>query len=232
MDAVITGATKGMGKAITLRLAEAGYNVFICSRKQTEIDSFCEEIQQKFGVKAAGLQTDCADNEELRHFSEFVKEQTESIDVLVNNAGMFSPASILDEPDGILSKQMQLNFYSAYFLCRVFGRIMREQRRGHIFNICSIAALNPVVTAGSYSVTKAALLSLTKVLREELMKSEVKVTAILPGSTFTASWEGTDLPPERFVSPEDIASGVLMCLGASSGANVDELIIRPLKGQV
>jgi len=232
MNAVITGATKGMGKAITLQLAEAGYNVFICSRTQNEIDSFCEEIQQKFGVKAAGLQTDCADKAELHRFAEFVKEQAEGIDVLVNNAGMFSPASILDEPDELLSKQMQLNLYTAYYLCRFFGRIMRERRRGHIFNICSIAALNPVVTAGSYSVTKAALLSLTKVLREELMKSEVKVTAVLPGSTYTASWEGTGVPPERFVSSEDIASGVLMCLRASSGANVDELIIRPLQGQI
>lgn len=221
-----------MGKTIAWRLAEAGYNIFICSRKQAEIDLFCEDIRQRFGVKAAGVQTDCANMDELRRFAEFIKEHADSVDVLINNAGMFSPASILDEPEGLLLKHMQLNLYAAHYLCRVFGRMMREQRRGHIINISSVAALNPVVTAGSYSVTKAALLSLTKVLREELMEWNVKVTAILPGSTYTESWKGTDLPPGRFVSSEDIAAGVLMCLRASSGANVDELIIRPAEGQI
>jgi short-subunit dehydrogenase len=109
---------------------------------------------------------------------------------------------------------------------------MRDRSSGHIINIASIAAIKPIVTAGSYSVTKFALLGLTRVLREELMQYNVKVTAILPGSTLTASWDGTTLPSGRFVLPEDVANAVLMSLQASAGAQVDEVIIRPVQGEI
>ena len=109
---------------------------------------------------------------------------------------------------------------------------MRGRRSGYIFNICSIASINPVTSAGSYSVTKFALLGLTKVLREEMMEFGVKVTAILPGSTLTGSWEGTTLPSERFVDPQDIAEALINCLNTSKGANIDQLIIRPTLGDI
>ena len=109
---------------------------------------------------------------------------------------------------------------------------MRELKRGHIFNICSIAGIQPFVNSGSYCVSKYALLGLTKVLREELMEHHVRVTAILPGATLTNSWSGTDLPKDRFVAPEDVASAVINCLRMTEGANVDEILIRPLKGNI
>jgi short-subunit dehydrogenase len=107
---------------------------------------------------------------------------------------------------------------------------MRAAGAGHIINICSVAGLEPVVAAGSYSVTKYALMGLTKVLREELKPAGVKVTAIIPGATLTHSWEGTDIAPEHFIQPEDIASGVLACLQMSAGANIEELVIKPQSG--
>lgn len=232
MNAVITGATKGMGRAIAMLLAETGYNVAICARNQSEIDNLCEEIRGKYQVKAIGLQTDCSSSPQLNNFTDFVQQHFPTVEVLVNNAGMFVPASILDEPDDLLYKQMQLNLYAAHVLCRTFGRKMRDDRKGHIFNICSVASIKPIATAGSYTVTKVALLGLTRVLREELMPYNVKITAIIPGSTLTASWEGTSLPAERFVSATDVANAILASLQMSSGANVDELVIRPLKGEV
>jgi len=109
---------------------------------------------------------------------------------------------------------------------------MRSKRSGHIINICSVAAIKPVVSAGAYSVTKFALLGLTRVLREELMPYHVKVTAILPGSTLTESWGETIEDESRFVATSDIASAVLNCLQMSHGCNVDELLIRPVKGEL
>jgi short-subunit dehydrogenase len=105
---------------------------------------------------------------------------------------------------------------------------MREEASGHIFNICSVASKQIVENAGSYSVTKGALLSLNNVFRDELSKYNVKVTAVLPGSTLTASWQGTDIPADRFVQPEDIAETIYHVLKLSSGANVDEITIRPV----
>jgi len=103
---------------------------------------------------------------------------------------------------------------------------------GHIFNICSIAALTPVVEAGTYSVTKFALLGLTKVMRLELQAHNVKVTAVIPGSTLTSSWDGVKVDKNVMVMPEDIASAVVNIYNMSPGANVDEIVIKPVNGQV
>lgn len=232
MNAVITGATKGMGKAIALKLAEAGYNLAICSRGKADIEALCAEIAGKYNVSAFGLETDCSDSVQLARFAAFVQQHFSKVDVLVNNAGSYVPAAILDEPDDLLHNQMKINLYAAHYLSRVFGKQMRQNRSGHVLNICSIAALKPVVAAGSYTVTKFALLGLTRVLREEMMPYDVKVTAIIPGSTLTGSWEGTTIPSSRFVEAEDIAKAVLTCIQLSEGANIDELIIRPLKGEI
>jgi 3-oxoacyl-[acyl-carrier protein] reductase len=151
---------------------------------------------------------------------------------LINNAGIFIPSQLFDEHDNLLQKQMSINVYAPYLFSKILGKKMIENKSGHIFNICSVASLNPVKNAASYSVTKIALLGLTKALREELMPHHVKVTAILPGSTLTDSWAGTDIPAERFVSAEDVAKAILACLQMSEGANVDELIIRPVLGEI
>jgi short-subunit dehydrogenase len=109
---------------------------------------------------------------------------------------------------------------------------MKKQSSGYIFNICSIASLKPVPSASSYSISKAALLSLTRALRDSLMAFGIKVTAIIPGATLTDSWSGTSLPAERFVSADDVAATVIACLQMSAGANVDEIIIRPQEGEI
>ena len=233
MNAVITGATKGMGRAIAIKLAEAGYSLVICSRDQSEIDSFCRQLMlNNPSIMATGLRTNCADPAHVKAFASFVKQHFGQVDVLINNVGIFNPASILDEDESLMETHFQVNFHTAYTLCRIFGRQMRTNRSGYIINICSVAAISPVFEAGSYSVTKLALHGLTKVLRLELMHHNVKVTAILPGSTLTNSWDGTTIADECFIAAEDIANAVMYCLSSSPGANPEEIVIRPLSGQV
>lgn len=233
MNAVITGATKGMGRAIAIKLAEAGYNLALCSRNQAELDAFCRELTSQYpAIRALGLNTNCTEPLQVKAFASFVQQHFQQVDVLINNVGIFSPGSILDEQESALESQFQVNFHTAYILCRAFGRQMRDNRSGYIINICSIAAISPVFEAGSYTVTKFALHALTKVLRLELMPHNVKVTAILPGSTLTNSWEGTTIPKERFIAAEDVANAVVYCLGSSAGSNPEEIIISPLSGQI
>lgn len=233
MNAIITGATKGMGRAIAIKLAEAGYSLAICARRQSEVDSFCESLRKDHpAIRVIGLQTDCSDPNNVKQFASFVQQHFERVDVLINNVGTFEPASVLDEDDDVFLRQLNINYLSAYILCKEFGRQMRDRQSGHIINICSVAALNPVASAGSYSVTKAALLSLTRVLRADLMKHKVKVTAIHPGSTLTNSWKGTTLSPDRFIEVKDIAETVMTCLTMSAGANVDEIVLSPLQGNI
>ncbi|WP_316812080.1 SDR family oxidoreductase [Pedobacter heparinus] len=228
MNAIITGATRGIGKAIALKLAEHGYNLAIGARNSQELESFAEELKYT-GARVLALKADFSVKEEAYAFCEAVQEQFGNADVLVNNAGTYLPGLLLDETDDKLELQLDLNLKAAYYLAKYFGKIMREQQSGHIFNICSIASKEVVENGGSYSVTKSALLSLNDVLRQELSKYNVKVTAILPGSTLTSSWEGTTIPAERFVQPEDIASTLYTILNLSKGVNVDEIILKPLQ---
>lgn len=231
MNAVITGATKGIGRAIAIKLAEEGYNLAICARTATDLNTLENELKYT-NVKILTMVVDCSQKNEVLAFVDFVKLSFKSVAVLVNNAGVFLPGNLLDEADENFEQQQLLNVNAAYYLAKYFGKIMREQMFGHIFNICSIASIEVIDNAGSYSVTKAAMLSLNHVLRRALAQYNVKVTAILPGSTLTASWEGTNLPPEQFVQPADIANSLYSILTLSTGANVDELILKPLNFKV
>ncbi|MFI5452321.1 SDR family oxidoreductase [Pedobacter sp. UC225_61] len=227
MNAIITGATKGIGKAIALKLAQEGYNLAICARTETDLLAFKNELAH-YNVKIIAIKADVSNKEEVYNFCTEVKNVYSKIDVLVNNAGIFMPGNLLEEEDKNFEYQSKINLNTPYYLSKYFGKIMRDQQSGHIFNICSIASTEIIDNAGSYSVTKAAILSLNNVLRKELSAYNVKVTAILPGSTFTASWEGTSLNPDKFVQPEDIANSLYSILNLSSGVNVDEIILKPL----
>ena len=228
MNAIVTGASKGIGKSIALKLAQNGYNLAICARNEAELQSFTTELLA-LGVKVIAVVVDCSKKEEVISFCNQVKLEMKTIEVLVNNVGVFLPGNILDEADDAFEQQQQLNLNAAYYFSKIFGKMMREAKSGHIFNICSIASIQVVEDAGSYTVTKTAMLSLNHVFRAALAEYNVKVTAILPGSTLTASWDGTTIPSETFVQPEDIANSIYSILTLSSGVNVDQLVLTPLK---
>jgi 3-oxoacyl-[acyl-carrier protein] reductase len=227
MNAIVTAATKGMGRAIALKLAAHGYNLSICARNQKELDAFQKELQSQ-GVNVISFKADLSIKPEVYNFCEYTAKHMDKIDVLVNNAGTFFTGEVLDETDDQFETLLNLNLAASYYCTKFVGKMMREQRSGHIFNICSVASKKIAENAGTYSVTKAAMYSLNNVFREELSKYNVKVTAVLPGSTLTASWEGTDIPAERFVQPEDVAETIYNVLQLSSGANVDEVTISPV----
>lgn len=233
MNAIVTGATKGIGRALVMHLAANNYNVALCARNNSEVQIFLTELQEKYPrLSFYGLASDLENQKDVEIFANFALQKLETTDVLINNAGLFIPSNLMHEDGNALERQMKVNVYAPHFLAKFFAKNMIRHKRGHIFNICSIASIAPLVSSASYSISKAALLSLTKLLREELLSSGIKVTAVLPGATLTDSWSGTTFPAERFVLPDDVAQTVLNCLSLSAGANVDEIIIRPLKGEI
>jgi short-subunit dehydrogenase len=232
-NVLITGASKGMGRAIAIAFAKQGLNLAICSRGEKELFAFRDELlAANPTVKVAARATDTSSKADVRAFAAFAEAELGYIDVIVNNVGTYVPSSILDDEDGTFQNLINTNLLPAYELYRYFGKTMMKAGTGHVFNTCSVAAINPVVTAGMYSVTKYALLGLSNIMRLEMQDYQVKVTTILPGSTFTESWKGSDLSADRFVSPDDVAAAIICAYNMSAGANVDEIVIKPVSGQL
>ncbi len=232
-NALITGATQGIGRAIAFGFAKQGMNMAICSRNNEDLLALADELKAIAPqIRVFHLATDVSDQAQLLEFARQAQAALGFIKVVVNNAGAFIPSTTLNDANDTYDLLMDTNLRPAYNLYRFFGKSMQEQRSGHIFNICSAAAIHPAANAGTYSVTKAALRSLNTVMKLEMQAYSVKVTAVLPGSTYTESWAGTDIPPDRFVSTTDVANAVLSAYNMSIGANVDEIVIKPVLGQL
>lgn len=232
MNIVITGASKGMGKAIAGKFATGKNNIFICARHEEELSDTASELNSNKGNWVQYFAADLSRKEEVLEFANWILTQDMAIDILINNAGQFIPGSIFNEEEGTLEKMMAINLFSAYHLVRALLPRMIKERSGHIFNICSIAALTAYSNGGSYSISKYALMGLTKNLREELKPFNIKVTAVYPGAVYTSSWEGSDVLPGRIMEVNDIANMVYAASLLSPQACVEDIVIRPLQGDL
>jgi short-subunit dehydrogenase len=231
MNAVITGATKGIGKAIAERFGAEGFNLALCARTARDVDQVYDELRQKFpDVEIIARPCDVSDRQELKAFADEVRTAWSDVEVLVNNAGIFLPGKIHKEKPGTLEKLMKTNVYSAYYLTQFLIKSMIREKRGHIFNICSTASIKAYHNGGSYGISKFALLGFSRNLRHELIPYDIKVTSVIPGATLTASWEGSDHPDERFMKAEDVASAVWNAYTMSHSTVVEEILLRPLQG--
>jgi len=170
--------------------------------------------------------------EEAITFGKWVLSQSNTIDILINNAGQFVPGSIYNEPNGALEAMIRTNLYSAYHLSRTILPNMMEKKSGHIFNICSIAALQAYPNGGSYSISKYALLGFSKNLREELKPYGIKVTTVCPGAAYTDSWAASGVNPERIMQANDIAAMIYAASTLSPQAVVEDIIMRPQLGDL
>ena len=232
-NALITGATKGIGRAIAIAFANEGINLAVCSRNAQDLAAFKNELlEANPEIKVFTAVADASDKMQLLQFAAEAENQLGTIGIVVNNLGAYVYSSILDDDDETLEKLVNTNLVPAWMLYRHFGKKMLAIKEGHFFNICSVAAINPVPQAGTYSVTKAALLNLSKVMRLEMQQYGVKVTTVIPGSTLTDSWKGVEVEKDTMVMPGDVASAIINVLKMSRGANVDEIVIKPAGGQL
>lgn len=235
---VITGASKGIGKALAMAFARENAAVFICARNEVALYHAIAEIQTAFpGSLIKGKPADLANQANVKLFGDWLLEEIKStpsgrIDVLINNAGTFTPGNIYDEEEGALEKMMAGNLYSAYHLTRHLVQSMIAAKQGHIFNMCSIASLDAYPNGGSYGISKYALLGFSKNLREELKQHHIKVTAILPGAVMSDSWSGFDNSTGRIMEATDIATIVVATTKLSPQAVVEDIIFRPLLGDL
>jgi short-subunit dehydrogenase len=233
MNVVITGASRGLGKAMAEKFAANGYNLYLTSLNEMPLYKTVEELMTKFPdiiIKAKAF--DLSNKESAIAFANWILHLEISIDILINNAGTFLPGSVFNEEDGVIEKMIETNLYSAYHVTRILLERMMKKKSGHIFNICSIASLKAYANGGSYSISKFALAGFSKNLREEMKTHGIKVTGVFPGAAFTDSWAESGMDAKRLMEANDIAEMVFASSQLSAQACVEDIILRPQLGDL
>jgi 3-oxoacyl-[acyl-carrier protein] reductase len=200
--AVVTGAGRGIGKSIALAFANAGADLAICARNESEIEAISEEIN-RLGQRSFFMSVDLGNPSEVRSFSERVLSEFNYIDILVNNAGAYLERGMFVDSDPELWwRTIEVNVRGPYLLTRFFVEKMR--RGGKIINLTSGKGYSAGSNSSAYHVSKAALNMMTNGLANELWSQEIEVNSLVPGPTATATFDNAQPGKER--SPDEILS--------------------------
>ena len=225
--AIISGGSKGIGKAIAFKYAEAGANVVICSRKKHNLDSAIEEAQTA-GFNIIGIECNTGEIDSINNVVDKTLEQFNKVDILVNNAAVnpyYGP--ILNSQDSHWEKIWDINVKGYFNFVKACSKSMKDNKYGKIINVASIAAKTPLDGLGVYNISKAAVVMLTKVLAKEMAESNIQVNTLAPGLIKTdfskALWEDESvynkiikaIPQARMGEPDDI-SGMALYLASDA----------------
>jgi short-subunit dehydrogenase len=228
-NAIVTGSTKGMGRSIAEKLSSEGYRVWISARNQKELEAAKNEIEAKTGNEVKIHAIDFSSQDQIERYADEILKTGESIDVLVNNVGVYIPDNLKDAAQK-LDMQMDVNFYAPYYLTQKLLQKFEEQKAGSIFNICSVVNRKPRVDGASYTISKFAFWGYHKLLHQTLLPLGIKVTGFFPSSINTSSWDGMNAPKDEFVQPDDVADMIFTILTMKRGtvpSEIDLVAINP-----
>jgi NAD(P)-dependent dehydrogenase (short-subunit alcohol dehydrogenase family) len=241
--ALVTGASRGIGRSAALAFARAGADVALTSRKQEDLDKVAEEIKE-VGRQALPVAAHVGRIEDIHRLVDQVAARFGRIDILVNNAGG-SPATALclDAEERLWDTIMNLNLKGVYFLSQAVGRIMQAQGGGKIINVASTSGLKPEYKNGIYSIAKTAVIMLTKSMALELAQFNIRVNAIAPGAVMTKllggnwaalpeeqaqivqSFVAATSPMKRIADPDEISGAMLYLASDASSFTTGETIV-------
>lgn len=227
--ALVTGATEGIGRAIALALAGAGYRVGVCSRTASKVDALVAELRAT-GAQASGRAADVASPGEVHALVRHVEGDLGPVDVLVNNAGIMRLRPIAELTLDDWDATMATNVRGLFIMTQAVLPGMRQRRRGAIVNIASLAGRNGFVGGAAYTASKHAVLGFAKSLMLEVRKDDVRVITICPGSVDTRLLQAEPAmygKDRKIMAPEDVADVVLASLALPARALVSELDLRP-----
>jgi 3-oxoacyl-[acyl-carrier protein] reductase len=226
--AVVTGAARGIGEAIALRLANMGATVVLTARDQARLAQVKALIEQQAG-KAIVAPCDLTDEKAIAALGERVSQECGRCDILVNNAGV----GVLRKPLVDLAvedwdQMMHTNLRAPYLMIRALAPLMIAARSGHIINISSLAGKNALPEGAAYAASKWGLNGLTYSIAEELRQYNVRASVIAPGSVNTKFGSpGSGKDPKRMIQPEDVAAVVAMLVTQAPTSFVSEVLLRP-----
>lgn len=230
--AVVTGASKGIGFSVAKRLAEARFSLFIVGRDNDRLVDAKSQLLSFGAPEVHAFSGDLSQSAVAKDCVAAIANTWDSLTVLVNNAGVFLPGTMMEEEGGQFETLMTTNMNSAYHITKGLWTLLKKSPRAHVFNMCSIASITAYAAGGSYSVSKFAMLGFSKSLRLEGMPHDIRVTAILSGATLTDSWAGVDLPSSRFMKPEDVANTLYAAFLMNENTVMEEVVLRPILGDI
>jgi NAD(P)-dependent dehydrogenase (short-subunit alcohol dehydrogenase family) len=217
--ALVTGGSSGIGLAIARMLRDEGYGLTLVSRRAEKIEAAAAELG------ATAVAANVADADECLHAVEEHRSQFGRLDVLVNSAGVGIAGTVADLPAKHFDMQVGVNLRGLFLVTQAAIPLLRESH-GLIVNLASIAGTLPTPGLATYGATKAAVISLTKSLNEELDGDGVRAIAICPGFVDTPMAEWSGLPGDEMIQPEDCAEVVRMCLRLSPHARIPQVVIE------
>ncbi len=231
---LVTGASQGIGAAIAEVFAEA-YGTDVTLALVARSEEKLAEVAEQCKVSDATVELfpcDVTDEAAVDAMADAVRTRFGTPDLVVNNAGAFIPGRFSETTTDAFREQIAVNLTSAFLVTRAFLGGMVERGRGDIVFMGSVAAIRGYPGGAAYCAAKHGMLGLARALREEVKEHGIRVMSVLPGATRTGSWEGTDLPDERFIDPKDVALAVLNAHRVSSRSVVEEVLIRPQLGDI
>ncbi|MBW8687071.1 3-ketoacyl-ACP reductase [Chitinophaga rhizophila] len=225
--AVITGAGKGLGKAMALALAAEGVHLGLIARTATDLEAVAAAAkEQNADIQVAYATADVGDYQQVKAAVASLAGTLKTIDILVNNAGILAYGGILEVPVEQWEKVMQVNVMGTYYMVREVLPYILEQGKGDIINVASTAGLKGAAKMSAYGASKAAVINLTEAIMQEVRKSNVRVTTVNPSTIateMTLSANFTDGNAEKVLQPEDLAFLVVNNLKLPPRAFVKEV---------
>lgn len=230
---VITGASQGIGAAIANHFAREipGVRLALVARSAKNLVKVAAACT-KFGAQAESFVCDVADEAAVAALAAGVTKRFGRVDVLINNAGQFAKARFLETKVATFDAVVAANLRSVFLVSQAFVPAMVERGRGDVFNLGSVASFKALAGMAAYGAAKFGVLGLTRVMREELKTTGVRVCCVLPGATFSPSWKGAGVPAARMMPAEDIAAAILAAHRLSRRTVVEEIVLRPPLGDL
>lgn len=224
--AIITGASKGIGKAIAIGFGKMKFQTVLIGRNQNDLKTVSDEITNSGGHLPSRFSMDITDSKKVKETVNEVVKQYGRIDILVNNAGIHFGGS-LDLPEQNFKKMLNTNLVAQLVFVQEVAPMMKKQQSGYIFNVASRSGKVGFAGSGGYSASKFGLLGLNESLYRELTPQGIKVTALCPAwvNTNMAKEAGTPLQPEEMIQPNDLFKTIRWLLELSPGACVKEVVI-------
>ncbi len=227
----ITGSSRGIGEATAKTLAAHGAKVIISGRNEDDIERVTGSINAN-GDSALAIQCDVRHHNDVQNLVDQVKDTWGPIDILINNAGIGIFKKVLDISEDDWDAMMETNLKSAFLCTKAVLPDMLARQAGKIINIVSVAGKQAYGNGGGYCASKFGLRGFTDVLRLETREHGIQVTAIYPGATSTAIWDGADVDFSIMITQDDVAQTILSVCQAGPSAHIEEVVLRPQGGDL